>query len=65
MVSDEVIIAKTPPSNGKPMKRPAKEVATPAKKSAKKVGATRINWGKGEPLERITKAIKEWNNKTG
>jgi hypothetical protein len=68
LASDEVIIAKTPPSNTKPMKRPAGEVMTanwvnPKKK--KTTVATRTNWGKGEPLERITKAVNEWNDKTG
>lgn len=43
LASDEVIVAKSPPSNVMPMKRPAGEVATPTKKPAKKVVATRIN----------------------
>ena len=25
----------------------------------------RINWGKGEPLERLTKAVEDWDAKTG
>ena len=42
LASDEVLISKPPPSNAEPMKRPTKKVV-----------ATRTNWGKGEPLERI------------
>jgi hypothetical protein len=46
-LASEVIVAKSPPSNVMPMKRPAGEVATPTKKPAKKVVVTHINWGNG------------------
>jgi len=52
LASDEVLISK--PSNAEPMQRLAGEVATPLKDPTKKVVATRTNWGKGGPLERIT-----------
>jgi hypothetical protein len=54
LASDEVLISKPPPSNAEPMKRLVGEVATPLKYPTKKVVATRTNWGKGGPLERIT-----------
>jgi hypothetical protein len=67
LASDEVVISKSrAPSNVKTIKRLAREaVTTPLKHPTKKKVAARTNWGKGEPLERITQAIKEWNDKTG
>jgi hypothetical protein len=66
LASGEFLISESPPSNVKTMKRLAGEVAAiPLKDPTKKKVATHTNWGKGEPLERITKAIKEWNDRTG
>ena len=63
LASDKVIFSMPPPSNAKPMKRPAGNMATTAWVNSKKK-KSRTNWSKGEPLERITKAVLEWNDKT-
>jgi hypothetical protein len=63
LASDEVIMSKPPPSDAKPMKRPAGNMATTAWVNPKKK-KSRTNWSKGEPLERVTKAVLEWSDKT-
>jgi hypothetical protein len=66
LVSDEVLISESLPSNVETMKQLAREEATTLLKDpTKKKVVTHTNWGKGELLERIAKAIKEWNDKTG
>ena len=60
-----------------PMHRPSESSASSSAPSSSSLGkramATaiqgaklkRINWGKGEPLERLTKAVEDWDAKTG
>jgi hypothetical protein len=46
-----------------PKKRRAEKASAPI--PPKKSTAPRSNWGKGEGLQKMTKAVQEWNEKSG
>ena len=55
------------PADTMPVLPPAPTPVMGKRSAASMLGTTleRTNWGKGEPLERLAKAVADWDTKTG